>query len=84
MIGQDCFRYTRNAIIWFGREELAEKSSTQEVYHMYMMWSFRSYPYTGDDESDKYVVASQVVILTRETNMKMDCTVLKMIIQGRV
>ena len=51
---------------------------------MYMMWSFRSYPYTGDDESDKYVVASQVVILTRETNMKMDCTVLKMIIQGRV
>jgi hypothetical protein len=53
MIGQGHFRYTRNTIIWFGKEELAEKSSTQEVYHMYMMWSFLYYPYTGDDESEK-------------------------------
>jgi len=55
---QGHFRYTRNAIISCGKERLAEKSSTQEVYHVYMMWSFLSYHYTGDDESDKYVVAS--------------------------
>ena len=34
------------------------------------------------DEDDCCVVASQTVILIRENNMKIDFTVMKMIIQG--